>query len=238
MELTNLETSVETPFAESTSEMELDTSPNGFLYIKQTTHIVLGTTDGELLKYLALFSSQSQHWKGLLVSMRTFLSIKYNDILQSVTTILGNYQCTPNRILQAFFIVPGVFGCAMRCADILPRLKNHGFTQVCEVYLSTKKTAPSEISSEVAEGGGNSDVPGFDNVLNPNTIPPTPSSLLSSSRNNACAKESVHHGSMLNTKGSVTGMNCLPVTNKTPAVMINRGAKLMAKPMGAIGPSS
>ena len=109
--------------------------------------------NGYIPEYLALLSSQNQQWKGLFVSMQTFIAIEYKECLQSVMIILGDYQRTPNHILQAFFVISGAFEYAMRCAGILPRPKNHGFTQVCAVYLYPPQPASMEITKESKEEG-------------------------------------------------------------------------------------
>ena len=59
--------------------------------------------------------------------------------------VLGDYQHTPNHILQAFFVIPGTFEPATRRAGILPRPKNHGFTQVYAVYPSPPQPASTTI---------------------------------------------------------------------------------------------
>ena len=100
--------------------MELGPNPDGFPQVKQTPHLVLGMTKGEMPAYLASFISPNQKRKGLLVIMQTFLALEYEEIAPAVMSILNDSRCTPNCILQAFFVVPRAFESAMQRASIIP----------------------------------------------------------------------------------------------------------------------
>ena len=99
---------------DTSSEMELDRSDDGIPPIKQTPHSVLGMTDGEMSNYLGSFASPTQLRKGLLTTMQTFLELEYSNILEPAMNVLRNYKHTPNQTLRTFFVVTGMFECAMR----------------------------------------------------------------------------------------------------------------------------